>query len=65
MVDGFYWGKFNEDLMIEGGQAGVVLVKGETGFLFGYALKLTAFDFGDDPKPITPPQWLVEKLRNK
>ncbi len=65
MVDGFYWGKFADSLMIEGGKAGVVLVKDGTGFLFGYAFKLSAFEFGDNPNPIVPPEWLINKLKNK
>jgi hypothetical protein len=62
MVDGFYWGMFKEDLHIEGGQAGVVLVREGMGYLFGFGFRLTAFDFGPAPTPLLPAQWLVDVL---
>lgn len=65
MKDGFYWCKFIDDLPIDGGRAGVALVRDGMGYMFGFGLLLTAFDFGDNPEPITPPTWLIESLQPK
>ena len=58
MRDGFYWGTLINE--INGINAGVIFVKDGIGHLHGIALLITAYDFGDNPEPITPPDWLID-----
>lgn len=55
--DGFYWGTLK--IEIAGEKSGVVLVKSGIGYLYGWGLKVESFDFGSDPKPLSPPEWLI------
>ena len=48
-----------------GVNAGVIFVKDGVGHLHGFALLLSAYDFGDNPVAIIPPQWLVDSKLNK
>ena len=57
MEDGFYWGMLMLD--IDGERSGVVFVKDGVGYLYGHGFLIKAYDFGDNPSQMIPPQWLI------
>jgi len=63
MKDGFYWGTLL--IEIEGEKSGVVFVRDGVGYLNGFALLLTAYDFGDNPEQVIPPKWMVDSKLKK
>lgn len=63
MNDGFYWGTLLLD--IDGEKSGVVFVRDGVGYLYGHAFLTKAYDFGDNPVAIDPPEWLVNNKINE
>ena len=62
MRDGFYWVKCK--MPMDGITAGIALVRDDIAHIHGWALKVSAFEFGDDPQPLDVPIWMVKHEQN-
>lgn len=58
MVEGYYWATIDT---ARGTVGSIALVLGKTVAMNGCSFHIDKFYFGENPKPIHPPKWILEK----